>query len=222
MKKAVGAQRVVGAQDTAVLAPVEDYLAELHSRVLALTGGKPADYIPELGKANPAHFGIAIATIDGEVYTVGDVEQAFTIQSVSKPFMYGYALNRYGRDAVLKRVGVEPTGEAFNSIVLDEVANRPFNPMVNAGAIAVAELMDGTSPEERIANMLALFGGLAGKQVEIDEAVFLSEQARHRLHDAQYRHDQTRPERGTRSLFPAMLGQRHHPRSRRHGRNACQ
>jgi glutaminase len=74
-------------------------------------------------------------------------------------------------------VGVEPTGEAFNSIVLDEVANRPFNPMVNAGAIAVAELMDGTSPEERIANMLALFGGLAGKQVEIDEAVFLSEQA---------------------------------------------
>jgi glutaminase len=177
MKKAVGAQRVVGAQDTAVLAPVEDYLAELHSRVSALTGGKPADYIPELGKANPAHFGIAIATIDGEVYTVGDVEQAFTIQSVSKPFMYGYALNRYGRDAVLKRVGVEPTGEAFNSIVLDEVANRPFNPMVNAGAIAVAELMDGTSPEERIANMLALFGGLAGKQVEIDEAVFLSEQA---------------------------------------------
>jgi glutaminase len=160
-----------------VLAPVEDYLAELHSRVSALTGGKPADYIPELGKANPAHFGIAIATIDGEVYTVGDVEQAFTIQSVSKPFMYGYALNRYGRDAVLKRVGVEPTGEAFNSIVLDEVANRPFNPMVNAGAIAVAELMDGTSPEERIANMLALFGGLAGKQVEIDEAVFLSEQA---------------------------------------------
>lgn len=177
MNKAVGAQRVVGAQDTAVLAPVEDYLAELHSRVSALTGGKPADYIPELGKANPAHFGIAIATIDGEVYAVGDVDQAFTIQSVSKPFMYGYALNRYGRDAVLKHVGVEPTGEAFNSIVLDEVANRPFNPMVNAGAIAVAELMDGTSPEERIANMLALFGGLAGRQVEIDEAVFLSEQA---------------------------------------------
>jgi glutaminase len=177
MNKAVGAQRVVGAQDTAVLAPVEDYLAELHSRVSALTGGKPADYIPELGKANPAHFGIAIATIDGEVYAVGDVDQAFTIQSVSKPFMYGNALNRYGRDAVLKHVGVEPTGEAFNSIVLDEVANRPFNPMVNAGAIAVAELMDGASQQERIANMLALFGGLAGRQVEIDEAVFLSEQA---------------------------------------------
>jgi glutaminase len=177
MNKAVGAQPVVGAEDTAVLAPVEDYLAELHSRVSALTGGKPADYIPELGKANPAHFGIAIATIDGEVYAVGDVDQAFTIQSVSKPFMYGYALNRYGRDAVLKHVGVEPTGEAFNSIVLDEVANRPFNPMVNAGAIAVAELMDGASPEERIANMLALFGGLAGRQVEIDEAVFVSEQA---------------------------------------------
>ena len=70
--------------------------------------------------------------------------------------MYGYALQRYGRDAVLRHVGVEPTGEAFNSIVLDEVANRPFNPMVNAGAIAVAELMRGQTQEQRIANMLAV------------------------------------------------------------------
>ena len=65
--------------------------------------------------------------------------------------MYGYALQRHGRERVLKKVGVEPTGEAFNSIVLDEVANRPFNPMVNAGAIAVAELMDGNTAEERVA-----------------------------------------------------------------------
>ena len=106
-----------------------------------MTGGKPADYIPELGKADPNLFGIAIATVDGQVYAVGDTEIPFTIQSVSKPFMYGYALQHHGREAVLKHVGVEPTGEAFNSIVLDEVINRPFNPMVNAGAIAVAELM---------------------------------------------------------------------------------
>jgi len=71
------------------LAPVQDYLVELHERVSGLTGGKPADYIPELGKANPAAFGIALATVDGEVYSVGDSNQAFTIQSVSKPFMYG-------------------------------------------------------------------------------------------------------------------------------------
>ena len=159
------------------LAPVQDYLVELHERVSGLTGGKPADYIPELGKANPAAFGIALATVDGEVYSVGDADQAFTIQSVSKPFMYGYALQRYGRDAVLTHVGVEPTGEAFNSIVLDEVANRPFNPMVNAGAIAVAELMSGQTQEQRSANMLALFGGLAGRELTIDERVFRSEEA---------------------------------------------
>ena len=117
----------------AALAPVEDYLTELHTRIFELTGGKPAEYIPELGKADPSLFGIAIATIDGEVYAAGDADHAFTIQSVSKPFMYGYALQHYGRAAVLKHVGVAPTGEAFNSIVLDEVANRPFNPMVNAG-----------------------------------------------------------------------------------------
>jgi len=176
MHEAFGAQPVVGAEPAA-LAPVEDYLTELHDRVSALTGGKPADYIPELGKVDPSLFGIAIATTDGEVYGVGDTQHPFTIQSVSKPFMYGYALNRYGREAVLKHVGVEPTGEAFNSIVLDEVANRPFNPMVNAGAIAVAELMDGASQEQRTANMLALFGDLAGRPLGIDEVVFRSEEA---------------------------------------------
>ena len=164
-----------GAKAPGALAPVEDYLAELHQRISSVTGGKPADYIPELGKADPNLFGIAIATVDGQVYAVGDTEIPFTIQSVSKPFMYGYALQHHGREAVLKHVGVEPTGEAFNSIVLDEVTNRPFNPMVNAGAIAVAELMRGANQAERIANMLALFSSLAGRELEIDEAVFQSE-----------------------------------------------
>jgi glutaminase len=158
-------------------APIEDYLAELHGRVSGLTGGRPADYIPELGKADPSLFGIAICTVDGELYAVGDSGTDFTIQSVSKPFMYGYALQHYGREAVLKHVGVEPTGEAFNSIVLDEVANRPFNPMVNAGAIAVAELMRGDTQQQRVANMLGLFSSLAGRKLHIDEAVFNSELA---------------------------------------------
>jgi glutaminase len=112
-----------------------------------------------------------------QVYTIGDADCAFTIQSVSKPFMYGYALQHYGREAVLQHVGVEPTGEAFNSIVLDEVANRPFNPMVNAGAIAVAELMEGATQDERIVNMLALFSSLAGRALAIDEVVYRSELA---------------------------------------------
>ncbi len=167
----------VGRPVEALLAPVQDYLAELHAQVSALSGGKPADYIPELGKVDPGLFGIAVATVDGQTYAVGDSDVPFTIQSVSKPFMYGYALQNHGRHAVLEQVGVEPTGEAFNSIVLDEVANRPFNPMVNAGAIAVAEMMLGETQEARVANMLELFSDLAGRTLEIDEAVFNSELA---------------------------------------------
>ena len=90
-----------GAKAPGALAPVEDYLAELHQRISSVTGGTPADYIPELGKVDPNLFGIAIATVDGQIYAVGDTEIPFTIQSVSKPFMYGYALQHHGREAVL-------------------------------------------------------------------------------------------------------------------------
>ncbi|MGB6388927.1 MAG: glutaminase A, partial [Methyloceanibacter sp.] len=176
MNEVCGALREAEAR-AAALAPVEDYLAELYERVSGLVGGKPADYIPELGKVDPSLFGIAIATVDGQIYAVGDANVAFTIQSVSKPFMYGYALQHYGRLAVLEQVGVEPTGEAFNSIELDEVANRPFNPMVNAGAIAIAEMMLGETQDERIAKMIDLFSSLAGRTLDIDEAVFNSELA---------------------------------------------
>lgn len=177
MNELGSARNLRGAGLETIVAPVADYLADLHARISQMVGGKPADYIPELGKVDPSLFGIAVATIDGEIYAVGDADHPFTIQSVSKPFMYGYALQQYGRAAVLKHVGVAPTGEAFNSIVLDEAANRPFNPMVNAGAIAVAELMGGESQEERVANMLALFSSLAGRELAIDEAVFRSELA---------------------------------------------
>ena len=209
-------------------APIEDYLQDLYNRYRELSGGKVADYIPELSKADPNDFGIAIATVDGEVYSVGDANKSFTIQSVSKPFMYGYGLEHYGRETVLKHVGVEPTGEAFNSIVLDEVANRPFNPMVNAGAIAVAELMRGE------------FGGAAHREhagavfqprraearhrrgrVQIGTG-YRPPQPRHRLYDAQYRHADARSAGRAGSLFPAMLGQRHLPRSRDHGGDTCQ
>lgn len=157
--------------------PIDVLLAAIHAEIATITDGAPADYIPELGKADPSWFGIAMATTDGQVYGIGDVEQPFTIQSVSKPFMYGSALREHGQDYVLARVGVEPTGEAFNSILLDAKNNRPFNPMVNAGAIAVAGLMQGESREARRANMLGLFGQFAGRPVAIDEAVFRSEDA---------------------------------------------
>ena len=157
--------------------PIADYLKDLHFRVGHIQGGAVASYIPELAKENPHLCGVAIATVDGEIYTAGDCGHAFTIQSVSKPFVYGYALQEYGREIVMQHVGVEPTGEAFNSIVLDQEHNRPYNPMVNAGAIAMAEMIKGATPRVRVQTMLDLFSRFAGRTLDIDEAVFLSEQA---------------------------------------------
>ena len=157
--------------------PVDSYLAAIHARFAKDDNGAVATYIPELAKVDPDLFGIAIATVDGKVYTAGNADHAFTIQSISKAFIYGYALAEYGREAVLAHIGVEPTGEAFNSIVLDEVANRPFNPMVNSGAIAAAELIKGDTPEARVAAMLSTLSRYAGHDLTVDEAVFRSEQA---------------------------------------------
>jgi glutaminase len=155
--------------------PIANYLAGLHARLATVTEGRIADYIPELGKADPSWFGIAIATTDGALYAAGDAEVSFSIQSVSKPFAYAYALHEYGQAAVLEHVGVEPTGEAFNSIILDEVNNRPFNPMVNAGAIAISELFKGETLDDRRAEMLGFYSRFAGRPATIDEAVYRSE-----------------------------------------------
>jgi len=154
---------------------LEIYLAELLADVGKLDGGEVATYIPELGRADPERFGICIATVDGKVYTVGDADHTVTIQSVSKPFMYGLALEARGRTRVLEQVGVEPTGETFNAIVLDEATNRPFNPMVNAGAIAISELMCGPDRVTAAEAMRANFSRFAGRELEIDLSVFESE-----------------------------------------------
>jgi glutaminase len=170
--------RPVAVRETSIDAgPIGSYLADLFARHRHVDLGEVATYIPELAKADPDDFAIAIATVDGKIYRAGEADRIFTIQSVSKPFVYGYALAEYGRDAVLAQVGVEPTGEAFNSIVLDEVHNRPFNPMVNAGAIAAAELIKGDSAEARVATMLDTLSRFAGRPLTIDEAVFRSEEA---------------------------------------------
>ena len=154
---------------------IDEYLGRLHAELLGLRSGEVATYIPELGRADPDMFGICIATTDGQIYSVGDSDQAVTIQSVSKPFMYAAALETSGRDRVLNQVGVEPTGETFNAIVLDEETNRPFNPMVNAGAIATAELMCGPDRAAAADAMQTWFSRFAGRTLTLDEAVFQSE-----------------------------------------------
>ena len=155
--------------------PIERYLHALHATHLALEEGTVATYIPELGKADPRWFGICVATVDGHVYEVGDSRLPFTIQSISKPFVYGLALEDRGKSAVLERIGVEPTGEAFNEISLEPGSGRPRNPLINAGAIAATALVAGRSAEDRWARIQTLFELYAGRSLALDEAVYQSE-----------------------------------------------
>jgi glutaminase len=156
--------------------PLQRFLTDCHAEFRTDKSGELADYIPELKRANPDHFGIALVTIDGHVYEVGDSVVPFTIQSVSKAFVFALALEMVGEERVAATIGVEPSGEAFNSIRLTS-DNRPFNPMVNAGAIACSGLIyevDGKGAFERVRAKLSQF---AGRDLGVDEAVHASETA---------------------------------------------
>ena len=157
--------------------PLRDMLRGLHAKYKDAKDGAVADYIPELAKADPDWFGISVVTVDGQSIDVGDHQQPFTIQSVSKPFMFGLALEDHGREHVLSKIGVQPIGEAFNSITLDSASNRPFNPMINAGAIAAADLVHGKDFPDRVRRMLDMFSRYCGRQVHVDNLVFTSERA---------------------------------------------
>lgn len=161
--------------ENAAPSPVQTFLERLHRRFAADRRGGVATYIPELAKADAAAFGIAIATADGRVYEVGDARTLFTLQSVSKPLVYGMALEDAGAERVGRAVGVEPSGDAFNSISLEPGTGRPRNPMINAGAIATAGLVGGDTPAARLERLLSALSAYAGRPLDIDEAVFESE-----------------------------------------------
>lgn len=154
---------------------MQQLLQELHARFADLGEGAVADYIPELAKADPAGFGIVVATADGRVYEVGDTTVPFTIQSISKPFVYGLALKLLGVEYMKQRVGVEPSGEAFNAISLDAKTGIPRNPMINAGAIATAAQIRRHLGEQAESVVLDFFADLAGRELAIDDLVYRSE-----------------------------------------------
>jgi glutaminase len=158
-----------------VASPFQTYLNQLHHKYHSLREGKVASYIPELAKMNPDWFSICVATVDGQVFAAGDADQLFTIQSISKVFVQGLALEDHGRNYLLTKVGVEPTGDAFNAIVLDEKSKRPYNPMVNAGAIATTSLIKGSGPTERLNRLLEMFRRYIGHDTYIDMSTFISE-----------------------------------------------
>jgi glutaminase len=154
---------------------LQHYLEQLHAEFMSINGGVVADYIPELSKVDPDLFGIAIVTVDGHVYQVGDSRHPFSIQSISKAFTYGIALEDSGNDEVASRLDVEPSGEAFNSISLERETGRPRNPMINAGAIVATSLVKGDDGDSKLERILDKLGKYAGRELEVDDAIYQSE-----------------------------------------------
>ncbi|MBW9062080.1 glutaminase [Rhizobium herbae] len=155
---------------------VDDIYRELTPR---LGEGKVADYIPQLARVDPTRFGMAVVTVDGSVYRAGDAEMPFSIQSISKVFTLTLALGKHGEN-IWTRVGREPSGSAFNSIVqLEHEHGIPRNPFINAGAIAITDLvLAGHTPREAIGEIVRFVRYLADEEdIVIDAEVARSEAA---------------------------------------------
>jgi glutaminase len=156
---------------------IDDVLAEVAVLVKPHFGkGRPADYIPELADVPGRKFGMAVRTIDGGEHVIGDADEGFSVQSITKVFALGLALNRFG-DEVWTRVGKEPSGTPFNHLSqLEAEGGVPRNPFINAGALAITDhLLDTVKDPAALVRGFA--GFLAGEAVEIDEAVAASELA---------------------------------------------
>lgn len=140
--------------------------------------GRVADYIPALKKANPEDLGICIIDMKEKTYTSGDYKTKFTIQSISKTISLMLAIMDNGAEEVFKKVGMEPTGDAFNSMykLETEGVSKPLNPMINAGAIAIASLIKGENSEEKFARLLNLFRKITcNEKLDLNEEVYISE-----------------------------------------------
>ncbi|MEM5009661.1 glutaminase A [Niallia taxi] len=140
--------------------------------------GKVADYIPALSKANPDNLSIAVIYPNGTCYSAGCIKEKITLQSISKVLTLALALMESGEDTVFQKVGYEPTGDPFNSIVKLEMSNpsKPLNPMINAGALAVTSMIKGSSVQERFDNILEFVKKLAGNDdISYSEEVARSE-----------------------------------------------
>jgi len=128
--------------------------------------GKNADYIPALAKVDPNIYGIAVVTTDGKVYTVGDVKSEVSIQSISKVFAMAKVMEEQGPDAILNNMGVDATGQVFNSITaIEQYKGSEMNPMVNPGAITTTSMISGATPDEIWGKIMSIHNDCAGRQL---------------------------------------------------------
>lgn len=157
--------------------PIPDYLSAVLEKARPIEGGAPAGYIETLAKADTTKLAVAIAMVDGNLYSAGDDNIEFSIQSISKAFVYALAIEDAGLEKVLEKIGVEPSGDAFNELSLHKGSNRPMNPMINAGAITAHSLVVGpnATAEERTERILKALSKLAGRELHVDEEVYEAE-----------------------------------------------
>lgn len=155
---------------------VEELVVEAHRRHSAESSGVVADYIPVLGAVDPSLFGLAVVEASGGVHDAGDALHAFSIQSISKMFVYALSIQEHGHERVRDIVGVNNTGLAFNSVMALELNDgHPMNPMVNAGAIATTALMTGADPDEKWEHIRDGLSAFAGRELPLDDEVYHSE-----------------------------------------------
>ncbi len=170
--------------DPRISRQVDERLEELYRRHLRVGEREVTRYYrsgrgyygPDQADREQDLFGVCLVSVDGDVHGAGDFERPFALQSISKVFVYGMALDAQGPERVLERVGVEPSGDAFHSIEFDERNNRPYNPMVNAGALVTTDMAGGASAEEKLAGILrTLRRYAANQQLAVDEDVLEAE-----------------------------------------------
>jgi glutaminase len=155
---------------------VEAALKAAHAKYQGLQEGKNADYIPALAKVPSNLFGIALVTVDGQVFAVGDVEQLFSIQSISKVFTMAEVMQQSGADAVVDGVGVDATGQVFNSIdAVEQYKGHEMNAFVNPGAIATTSLVSGASEQAIWDKIIGIQSAFAGRALQVNQEVYKSE-----------------------------------------------
>jgi len=155
---------------------VEAALATAHAKYKDLKEGKNADYIPALAKVPSELFGIVVVTVDGDVYTVGDVKRLFSIQSISKVFTLARVLQERGEQVVWDTVGVDATGQVFNSIkAIEQYQGREMNSFVNPGAIATTAMLEGENADAIWAKIIGTHNDFAGRALEVNQDGYKSE-----------------------------------------------
>lgn len=159
--------------------PIPDYLNVVLEKVRPNEEGQPAQYIKTLANADTSKLSVALAMADGSTYSAGDDTVEFSMQSISKAFVYAIAIEDAGLERVLQTIGVEPSGDAFNKLSLHKNNNRPMNPMINAGAITAHSLVvnPNATAEQRTERILKTMSKLAGRQLYVDEEVYEAEMA---------------------------------------------